>query len=454
MAIQLPTLAAVRSLFDGRPTAELSDRVRAAIRRQEEFSEILIGWAQLAIVSLFAILYAVTPRAGGSVDTMFEPVPLALLAYLAFTVLRLVLAYRRYMPAWFLYLSAVVDMALLMALIWSFHIQYGQPPSFYLKAPTLLYVFIFIALRALRFDPHYVFAAGLVAATGWLLLLGLALVAATPGAITRDYVGYMTSNHILIGAEIDKIVSILVVTLVLTVALSRGRRLLVASVREATVAQDLRRFFAPEIARAITDARMEFTAGQGEVRDAAILMIDIRGFSRHAAAGDPSEVIRLLAQYQSFMVPAVHRNGGTIDKFLGDGIMATFGAAQPSDSCAADALRAVEDVLEQAARWNAFRAQQGRTVALAVNAAVATGSVIFGTVGDASRLEYTVIGDAVNRATKLEDHNKAVGSRAVVPVASLQRAEAQGYRPTVAWQTRPGEDVVGLPGRQDLAVVV
>ena len=60
-------------------------------------------------------------------------------------------------------------MSLLFGLIWSFHLQYGQPPSFYLKAPTLLYVFIFIALRALRFAPTYVLAAGLTAALGKLI---------------------------------------------------------------------------------------------------------------------------------------------------------------------------------------------------------------------------------------------------------------------------------------------
>ena len=58
-------------------------------------------------------------------------------------MIRLAVTRRGFMPAWFLYLSIVIDVAILMALIWSFHLQYGQPPSFYLKAPTILYVFIF-----------------------------------------------------------------------------------------------------------------------------------------------------------------------------------------------------------------------------------------------------------------------------------------------------------------------
>ncbi len=450
--VQLPTLSAARRLFDSQPTDTLSERVRAAIRVQEEHSEILIGWVQFAIVCVFGILYAVTPRAGGSVDMMFEPVPKVLAAYLTFTVLRLILAYRRYTPAWLLYLSVVVDMALLMALIWSFHIQYGQPPAFYLKAPTLIYVFIFIALRALRFDPRYVLTSGLLAAIGWVLLLSIA-VTETPDAVTRDYVGYMTSNMILIGAEIDKIVSILVVTMVLTVALARARRLLVISVREGAAAEDLKRFFAPDVARAITHADMAITAGEGQSREAAILMIDIRGFTAFASAIDPNDVIRLLADYQRFMVPAVQRHGGQIDKFMGDGIIATFGALQPSDSYAADALRALEDVLEQAVRWNAYRASLGYPTVLRVNAAAATGNVIFGTVGDATRLEYTVIGDAVNMASKLEAHNKVLVSRAILPAATLSLAQTQGYRPSLDWRRHDSQRVVGLASGIDVSAV-
>ena len=83
-----------------------------------------------------------------------------------------------------------------------------QPPSFYLRVPTLLYIFIFIALRALRPEARFVVLAGIVAALGWSLL-ALYAVSGPEGMemITRDYVLYMTSNSVLIGAEIDKIVS-------------------------------------------------------------------------------------------------------------------------------------------------------------------------------------------------------------------------------------------------------
>src|SRR5690606_1157927 len=135
----------------------------------------------------------------------------------------LALAHRGHLASWLLYVSVVVDMALLLGLIWSFHLQYGQPPSFYLKAPTLLYVFIFIALRALRFEARFVIVSCLVAAIGWGFMIAYVVLSESGNPMTtRNYVTYLTSNSILLGAEFDKIISILVVTGVLAVAIYRA----------------------------------------------------------------------------------------------------------------------------------------------------------------------------------------------------------------------------------------
>ena len=88
-----------------------------------------------------------------------------------------------------------------------------------------MYVFIFIAMRALRFEPRYIMIAGMTSIVGWLVLVGW-VIYSEPGnpMITRDYIAYMTSNSILIGAEIDKMVSIFLVTAVLCIAVIRSRR--------------------------------------------------------------------------------------------------------------------------------------------------------------------------------------------------------------------------------------
>jgi adenylate cyclase len=427
------SLIPLRGLSLG-PAPRLPERVERAVREQQDASEALIGWIQLAVVATFAALYAISPKTFAA-DAPFRPVPWAIGSYSLFTLARLALAYRMRLPGWLLTLSILIDMALLFGLIWSFHLQYGQPPSFYLKVPTLLYVFIFIALRALRFEAKYVVFAGLAAALGWLAMV-LYVVYAEPGnsMVTRNYVAYLTSNSILLGAEFDKIISMLVVTAILALAITRARALLTRAVAEGAAARELSRFFSPEIAQRITGAEIEIAAGQGELRDAAILMLDIRGFTRYAATIPPAEVIAMLAEYQSRMVPLIRAHGGTVDKFLGDGIMATFGAAQPSPRYAADALSALLACLAAAKDWAAERKQAGFPP-LVVNGAVATGRVVFGAVGDSARLEYTVIGDAVNLSAKLEKHNKRAGSDGLATAEAVALAEAQGWRPI--WQTKP-----------------
>ena len=162
--------------------------------------------------------------------------------------------------------------------------------------------------------------------------------------------------------------------------------------------------------------------------------------------------MELLSEYQARIVAVVRRHGGSIDKFMGDGILASFGATRPSPVWAAEALRAVEDLAAEAARWRADRVARGLP-APSVNAALATGRVLFGTVGDAERLEYTVIGEAVNRAAKLEKHCKREGATAVIELEAWQRAEAQGARPEAVWAWRPGRRVEGLERPVDLLVL-
>jgi len=113
---------------------------------------------------------------------------------------------------------------------------------------------------------------------------------------------------------------------------------------------------------------------------------------------------------------------------MGDGIMATFGAAVTTDRFAADALRAVDDIMAAVQSWKSDCAGQGKP-ALEIGAAVATGSVIFGAVGDATRLEYTVIGDAVNISAKLEKHTKKEGVHALCTAETYRMATSQGYQP-------------------------
>ena len=431
---------------------QLPGRVKDAIERQQTQSEILIAWVQMFIVITFSTLYSLSPKTFSS-DAMFAPVPYALAVYGIFTLFRLGLAYSRRVGPVFLSLSVIADMVLLMFLIWSFHVQYEQPASFYLKSPTLLYVFIFIALRALRFEAGYVLLAGASAAIGWIILLGYAVFFDDGMSnVTRDYVVYTMSHKILLGAEFDKVISIVVVTLILALVIVRARKLLINSVAQATAAEDLSRFFSPEIADQITHSESWIEPGTGEARTAAILHCDLQGFTKLSMARPANEVISLLAEYQSRMVPVIQRHGGTIDKFLGDGILATFGAAVSTDHYAADCLRAMEDLVDEAQHWSRDREAEGK-LAMTVRFTSAVGPIVFGAVGDDSRLEYTVIGEPVNLAAKLDKHAKDEKANAVTTRGAVDTAQLQGYSPRANLETRKSRSVDGVSGTVDLVII-
>ena len=428
----------------------LPERARRAIRLQEETSEILVGLVQVAAIVFFAALYSLTPKAFPP-DVPFEPVPWTLSIYAAFTLLRLWLAVRRQLRPWFLRLSVIVDISVLMLTIWSFHLQYQAPPALYLKAPTFMYVFILIALRALRFDALYVLLAGGATIVGWLLLVAYAFHYGDP-VVTHSFVDYATSYRILLGAEIDKLIPVVLVTLILAIVLLRARRMLVSAIAEHQAASELARFLDPEVASQVRASEFGLAPGEGVLREAAVLFTDLRGFTALARTLDPRATIRLIGDYAALLVPVVQRHRGSIDKYLGDGIMASFGATRPSLTYAADALTAVQEILEVSEAWNHARVAAGEPP-IKINAAVATGPVLFGVIGHESRLEYTVMGDPVNLAAKLEKHAKREQARAVATAEATQLAREQGWVPSAPCELRPGRAVEGWGVPVDVAVL-
>lgn len=440
----------------GQWRSEPGDRVPARVKRAlgelDRKSEILIGWVQAALISVLGTLYLVAPGTAPP-DAMFYPVPWALGFYGLFTVGRLWLAYRGGLSMPVRLLSVVVDISMLMVTIWSFHLQYGQPAAFYLKAPTLLYVFIFIVLRALSISPGYVLFTGLLAAGGWLALLSYALMA--PGGaelITHDYVQYMNSSRILIGGEIDRVLSIVIVTLVLSVSVARARQLLFHAVEDQAAVSQLSRFFAPEVAERLSNADELLQSGDGEQRQAAAMFIDLRGFTTLASQLPPRALIDILREYQGIAVPVIHRHNGSITTYLGDGIMVTFGATRPSETFCADALRCAEELLQTFEAWR-LRREAAQQPAPGVGLGVDTGTVTCGVIGEEGRLEYAVIGNPVNRAAKLQNHTKQASVRGLASAQCLLSAQAQGYVPPAAHPVLASCTVGGVRQPMDLVAL-
>ena len=169
-------------------------------------------------------------------------------------------------------------------------------------------------------------------------------------------------------------------------------------------------YLSPEVSRAILEGRV---ALQGEARQVSILFCDIRDFTRFSATRSPREVVSRLNRFFGRMTGAIHDKGGTINKFLGDGFLAVFGAPVHHSDHARRAVEAALQMGREMAALNDELSGLGEPP-MEIGIGIDGGEVIAGNVGSADRLEYTVIGDPVNRSSRIEQLNKALVTRILV----------------------------------------
>jgi len=141
---------------------------------------------------------------------------------------------------------------------------------------------------------------------------------------------------------------------------------------------------------------------ENERREVTILFADIRSFSLYSETIKPEEVVTMLNQFFSAMVDIVFRNQGILDKFIGDAIMAVFGVVPSDDISSCNGVKAALEMQHAVDQWMRARKKEGKET-FEIGIGINTGYVIVGNVGSENRMDYTVIGDSVNIAAKLEE---------------------------------------------------
>lgn len=212
------------------------------------------------------------------------------------------------------------------------------------------------------------------------------------------------------------------------------------------------RFFAEGVAQKIAESQHSLKVGEGELREAAVLFVDLKGFTRITKDANPNDIMVLLGEYQAIVVKAVGQYNGDIDKFLGDGIMVSFGAATANTTYAADAISCAEEISEELEKW-CLRREAQHKLAPEAGIGIAVGDVIFGAVGNESRMEFTLIGEAVNLAAKLEKHTRKEKADIITTRKMLDVARRQGYAPKAEPKIIPQVMLRGMPDLLDLVVL-
>jgi adenylate cyclase len=170
----------------------------------------------------------------------------------------------------------------------------------------------------------------------------------------------------------------------------------------------IKRAFTRYVAREVVEEILknpESLVLSGQRREVTVLFCDVRGFTPLAERLNPEEVVLLLNEFYNLMIEKTFKHDGTLDKFLGDGVMCIFGAPIARDDHAMQAVRTALDMQAGIADLSARFVREGRTP-IAVGIGVSAGEVVAGTVGGEDRMEYTAIGDSVNLAARLESNAK------------------------------------------------
>lgn len=167
---------------------------------------------------------------------------------------------------------------------------------------------------------------------------------------------------------------------------------------EAAMKSNLLRQFSPKVVDKLMDGRI----GAGDRMESTILCSDIRGFTAMSAGMHPKDVVAMLNDYFSELTPIIFKNDGTVDKYIGDSILAVFGSPEPDDDQCEKAVRAALEIQSKVKEVNQDRAKRKRPICQ-IGIGIHCGEVLHGFIGSPERMEFTVIGDAVNRASRFCD---------------------------------------------------
>lgn len=407
---------------------ERSPEILRILQAQEMRGELLVNHIRLGFTLLNALMLANAWEVNTQAANRLFVVQLV-----AWFIYCLVLyAFFKLRPSkyagWLKYVSIFVDLALLTLAAPAMARNHSGIVEFLTGFIPLVFVFLNM-LSAFRHSvPACLYSAVLSAVFNGTVLA----VAVETQIVPVSEVTVYGQNAINV---IDQSVTVVFIALpaILAAAIARVSRGLILRAelesRERTrlehEKQQLGRYLSADLVEFVLSEPGRLKLG-GTRRHVSVMFTDIRNFTPLAESVEPEVVVSFLNEYFTVMVDIVFRHGGTLDKYIGDGLMAVFGAPfAVKDAPSRAVLAAIEMVhaLEELNRSRRFGFGQ-----IEMGVGIATGTVVSGNIGSLRRMEYTCIGDTVNTASRLEHVNKDVGSQIVICQAT--QAALGGAIPT------------------------
>jgi len=298
---------------------------------------------------------------------------------------------------------------------------HGWPLAMQYQFDNFIYFYIILAYGTLAYSWRTVLTLGIWTSGIWVIALGLSMWLSQPapdlteaiyGALPDmpDLAYRLDPNAYHVSERIQEVIVFLIVALIMALSVRRFNGLLRTNAALERERTNLSRYFSPNVVEELS--QNDDPLKQIRSHDIAVLFVDIVGFTKFAANRDPREVIATLREFHGLMEQAVFNHHGTLDKYLGDGLMATFGTPAPGEQDAINALNCVHQMMDALDVWNENRLEN-LLPALRVGFGIHYGPAVLADIG-AHRLEFAVVGNTVNVASRLENLTRDLNARLVI----------------------------------------
>src|SRR5215207_992825 len=405
-------------------TQKFAEAAIADSKREGLLLAVRARWVALAVIAV------TLPIINPNWDVIYYVVMLGLFALIGWAQLK-VGKVGRSQPELFLIFCDLALMTLLTVVPNPFSAE-SWPIGMQFRFDTFIYFFVFLATATLAYSWRTVVAMGFWTSAVWAVGVGWVylqpethaeLAERVRAAVGSDVRMFDIINPAAIGipTRFQEITVFLIVAMTLALAVRRSNALLISHAGIERERANLARYFSPNVVEQLSGN--DEPLKQVRTQNVAVLFADIVDFTAYTDGRSPMEVIGTLRLFHERMEREVFRHSGTLDKYLGDGLMATFGTPSASASDAGNALRCAQAMIASIGAFNRERKNRGEPP-IRVSVGLHYGEVVLGDIG-LNRLEFAVIGTAVNAASRLESLTRELGCAMIASDDLVRQARAE-----------------------------
>ncbi|MBL4721196.1 MAG: adenylate/guanylate cyclase domain-containing protein [Alphaproteobacteria bacterium] len=412
----------------------LLNRLRHAFQ-EEERQGLLLAIKVRSISMVVILIWYISDEPSATLAVFFGVS--FILMFLILGLFQHFLLTTRNHPAWVPYIFILADCLLLSTQLVTpnpFETETVFSNALSLRGSSFVWYFLFLMQATFSLRPRLVLWCGFsIIATRfgsmmWVLsspeiFYQIDIPTPTPENLMKLY---FDQNFVSIEDRIQEFIAVSLVAIGLAVVTSRTLRFVENRAEAERSRSNLARYFSPNMVDEISLAGgLDRTPRE---QDIAILFTDIIGFTTYCETEPAENIVTLLREYHNLLSGSVFRYNGTLDKYMGDGLMATFGTPRTGPHDATDALRCALELVENLHEWTQQRARQSEAP-LSVGIGLHYGAAVMGDIGNERHVEFAVIGDSVNVASRIEHLTRELDAPLTVSqdlINAIKREDAGG----------------------------